>query len=47
MYGPVAAIHQVVPGMRFLGKNWGTILFVNSGTAVTPVRSLTGTSIAF
>ncbi|TFD23380.1 SDR family oxidoreductase [Cryobacterium sp. TMS1-13-1] len=47
VYGPVAAVHQVVPGMRFLGKNRGTILFVNGGTAVTPVRSLTGTSIAF
>ena len=47
VYGPVAAVHQVVPGMRFLGKNRGTILFVNGGTAVTPVRSLTGTSVAF
>ena len=47
VYGPVAAVHQVVPGMRFLGKDRGTILFVNGGTAVTPVRSLTGTSIAF
>ncbi|TFD70455.1 SDR family NAD(P)-dependent oxidoreductase [Cryobacterium sp. Hb1] len=47
VYGPVAAVHQVVPGMRFLGKNRGTILFVNGGTAVTPVRSLAGTSIAF
>jgi hypothetical protein len=25
---------QVVPGMRFLGKNRGTILFVNGGTAL-------------
>jgi hypothetical protein len=24
IYGPVAAVHQVVPGMRFLGKNRGT-----------------------
>ena len=47
VYGPVAAVHQVIPGMRFLGKNRGTILFVNGGTAVTPASHLTGTSIAF
>ena len=47
IYGPVAAVHQVVPGMRFLGKNRGTILFVNGGSAVTPGRSVTGTSVAF
>lgn len=47
IYGPVAAVHQVVPGMRFLGANRGTILFVNGGSAVTPGRSVTGTSIAF
>lgn len=47
IYGPVAAVHQVLPGMRFLGKNRGTILFVNGGSAVTPGRNVTGTSIAF
>ena len=47
IYGPVAAVHQVVPGMRFLGKDRGTILFVNGGSAVTPGRGVTGTSVAF
>jgi NAD(P)-dependent dehydrogenase (short-subunit alcohol dehydrogenase family) len=47
IYGPVAAVHQVVPGMRFLGENRGTILFVNGGSAVTPGRNVTGTSVAF
>ncbi len=47
IYGPVAAVHQVVPGMRFLGENKGTILFVNGGSAVTPGRNVTGTSVAF
>ena len=47
IYGPVAAVHQVVPGMRFLGENRGTILFVNGGSAVKPGRNVTGTSIAF
>jgi NAD(P)-dependent dehydrogenase (short-subunit alcohol dehydrogenase family) len=47
IYGPVAAVHQVVPGMRFLGENRGTILFVNGGTALVPRAHLTGTSIAF
>ena len=47
IYGPVAAVHQVVPGMRFLGENRGTILFVNGGSAVKPERSVTGTSVAF
>jgi short-subunit dehydrogenase len=47
VYGPVAAVHQVVPGMRFLGEDRGTILFINGGTAVTPKASLAGTSIAF
>lgn len=47
IYGPVAAVHQVLPGMRFLGKNRGTILFVNGGSAVTPGRDVTGTSVAF
>ena len=47
IYGPVAAVHQVVPGMRFLGENRGSILFVNGGSAVTPGRNVTGTSVAF
>ncbi len=47
IYGPVAAVHQVIPGMRFLGENRGTILFVNGGTALVPRAHLAGTSIAF
>ncbi len=47
IYGPVAAVHQVVPGMRFLGKDKGTILFVNGGTALTPREGFVGTSVAF
>ncbi|WP_026910433.1 SDR family NAD(P)-dependent oxidoreductase [Patulibacter minatonensis] len=48
IYGPVAAVHAVVPGMRFLpGENRGTILFVNGGSAVKPGRNVTGTSVAF
>ncbi|MCY7397102.1 MAG: SDR family NAD(P)-dependent oxidoreductase [Nocardioides sp.] len=51
IYGPVAAVHQVVPGMRFLpkdhGQDRGTILFVNGGSAVKPGRNVTGTSVAF
>ncbi|MDV6260452.1 SDR family NAD(P)-dependent oxidoreductase [Rhodococcoides yunnanense] len=47
IYGSIAAVHQVLPGMRFLGKNKGTILFVNGGSAVKPGRTVTGTSIAF
>jgi NAD(P)-dependent dehydrogenase (short-subunit alcohol dehydrogenase family) len=48
IYGPVAAVHQVLPGMRFLrdGRK-GTILFVNGGSAVKPGRNVTGTSVAF
>ena len=47
IYSPIAAVHQVLPGMRFLGENKGTILFVNGGSAVKPGRTVTGTSIAF
>jgi short-subunit dehydrogenase len=47
IYGPVAAVHQVLPGMRFLPDGGGTILFVNGGSAVTPGAKVTGTSIAF
>src|SRR3954454_8010263 len=47
IYGPVAAVHQVLPGMRFLGRNRGTILFVNGGSAISPRAAVTGTSVAF
>jgi short-subunit dehydrogenase len=47
IYGPVAAVHQVIPGMRFLGENRGTILFINGGTALYPRAHLAGTSVAF
>ena len=47
IYGPVAAVHQVVPGMRFLPGGGGTILFVNGGSAVKPQSRVTGTSVAF
>jgi short-subunit dehydrogenase len=45
VYGPVAAVQQVLPGMRDLGR--GTVLFVNGGTAVVPHPDRAGTSIAF
>ncbi|MCT9082716.1 SDR family NAD(P)-dependent oxidoreductase [Streptomyces fulvoviolaceus] len=45
VYGPVAAVQQVLPGMRALGR--GTVLFVNGGTAVVPHPERAGTSIAF
>src|ERR1700709_6316 len=35
IYGPVAAVHQVLPGMRFLGSGRGTTLFVNRGGGPT------------
>ena len=47
IYGPVAAVHQVLPGMRYLGENRGTFLFVNGGSAVTPNAAVTGTTVAF
>ena len=47
VYGPVAAVDAVLPRMRFLGADRGTILFVNGGSAVKPGRNVTGTSIAF
>ena len=48
IYGPVAAVHQVLPGMRFLPEgSRPSILFVNGGSAVKPGRNVTGTSIAF
>ncbi|MEV6762502.1 SDR family NAD(P)-dependent oxidoreductase [Streptomyces sp. NPDC051105] len=45
VYGLVAAVQQVLPGMRELGR--GTILLVNGGTAVIPHPDRAGTSIAF
>lgn len=45
IYGSATAVHQVLPGMRTLGR--GTILFVNGGSAVTPGPNITGTSVAF
>ena len=42
---PVAAVHQVLQGMRVLGR--GTVLFINGGTAVQPLPKFAGTSIAF
>jgi short-subunit dehydrogenase len=45
VYGSVAAVRQVLPGMRALGR--GTILLVNGGTAVVPHPDRAGTSIAF
>ena len=48
IYGPVAAVQQVLPGMRFLPEDANpSILFVNGGSAVTPGRTVTGTSVAF
>lgn len=43
--GPVAAVQQVLPGMKRLGR--GTILLVNGSSAVTPNGKVAGTSIAF
>jgi alkylhydroperoxidase/carboxymuconolactone decarboxylase family protein YurZ/NADP-dependent 3-hydroxy acid dehydrogenase YdfG len=43
--GPVAAVTQVLPGMRDLGR--GTLLFVNGGSAATPNARVGGTSVAF
>ncbi|WP_327370414.1 SDR family NAD(P)-dependent oxidoreductase [Streptomyces sp. NBC_01217] len=45
VYGPVAAVRQVLPDMWDLGR--GTILFVNGGTAAIPHPDRAGTSIAF
>lgn len=45
LYGPVAAVQEVLPDMRALGR--GTIPFVNGGTAVVPHPERAGTSIAF
>jgi NADP-dependent 3-hydroxy acid dehydrogenase YdfG len=45
IYGPVTAVHQVLPGMRALGR--GSILFVNGGSAARPNGAVAGTSVAF
>lgn len=45
VYAPLTAVHQVLQGMRVLGR--GTILFINGGTAVQPLAKFAGTSIAF
>ena len=45
IYGPVAAVHQVLQGMRSLGR--GTVLFVNGGSGAKPNPRVAGTSIAF
>lgn len=45
VYGPVAAVQQVLAGMRSLGR--GTLLFVNGASAVRPNPDVAGTSIAF
>lgn len=45
VYGPVAAVHQVLQGMRFLGR--GTVLFVNGGSGARPSATVAGTSVAF
>ena len=45
IYGPVTAVHQVLDGMRSLGR--GSILFVNGGSGARPNASVAGTSIAF
>ncbi len=45
VYGPVTAVHQVLPGMRGLGR--GTVLFVNGGSGARPNAKVAGTSIAF
>lgn len=44
-YGPVIAAHQVIPGMRSLGR--GTLFFINGASAARPGATVTGTSIAF
>ncbi len=45
VFGPIAATHQVLGGMRALGK--GTILLVNGSSALRPNPKVAGTSIAF
>ncbi|MFJ8025482.1 SDR family NAD(P)-dependent oxidoreductase [Streptomyces sp. NPDC096311] len=45
LFGPMAAVEQVLPDMRERGR--GTVLFVNGGSAVRPHPQRAGTSIAF
>jgi NADP-dependent 3-hydroxy acid dehydrogenase YdfG len=45
LFGPFAAVQQVLPGMRALGR--GSVLFVNGGSAVRPNPAVAGTSAAF
>ncbi|GAB4097521.1 SDR family NAD(P)-dependent oxidoreductase [Brachybacterium horti] len=45
IYGPAVAAHQVIPGMRSLGR--GTIILINGSSAVRPGAKVTGTSVAF
>ncbi|MGW0818022.1 SDR family oxidoreductase [Streptomyces viridiviolaceus] len=45
IYGPVAAAHQVLQGMRSLGR--GSILFENGGSSARPNAKVAGTSIAY
>jgi NAD(P)-dependent dehydrogenase (short-subunit alcohol dehydrogenase family) len=45
VYGPVTAVHQVLQGMRFLGR--GTVLFINGSSGARPNPNAAGTSIAF
>lgn len=45
VYGAVAATHQVIQGMRVLGR--GSILFINGGTAAKPRPKFAGTTVAF
>lgn len=45
VYGPVAAINHVLPGMREQGH--GTILLINGNSAVQPNAAVAGTSMAF
>ncbi|GAA3905985.1 MULTISPECIES: SDR family NAD(P)-dependent oxidoreductase [Streptomyces] len=45
LFGPMAAVEQVLPDMRSRGR--GTLLFVNGGSAVRPHPERAGTSIAF
>ncbi|QNG37856.1 SDR family NAD(P)-dependent oxidoreductase [Geodermatophilaceae bacterium NBWT11] len=48
IYGPVAAVRQVLPGMRYLPEgSKPSILFVNGGSAVVPNKGVAGTSVAF
>ena len=48
IYGPVAAVRQVLPGMRYLPEGAKpSILFVNGGSATVPNKGVAGTSIAF